>query len=198
MKNIIPEDTRYVPMTQQKLCCVPTSISIIMYRHGIPLLPQELLGYHLGLIAPEEDRGLFWNVRTGEKPEAGYGTQQEAEKYNLNTILQRVGIPLRAMEYPVGDFETESELLTFLTERIGAGKDILVRFDSGTINGTGRCVGHVCVIDVTYPEKNTVRFIETLPDYPKWREVTTQLLFEALHNHPTNNGVVWELEKIEL
>lgn len=59
MKNIIPKDTRYIPFTQQKSCCVPTSISIIMYKRNIPLIPQEVLGYYLGLIVDPEFKNLF-------------------------------------------------------------------------------------------------------------------------------------------
>jgi len=66
MKNIIPLATRYVPFTQQKSCCVPASISIVMYKRNIPLLPQELLGYHLGLIIDPQNKELFWNPRTGK------------------------------------------------------------------------------------------------------------------------------------
>lgn len=48
--NIVPLDTRYVPLTQQKWCCVPTCFQVVMLRHNIPLVPAEVIGYHMGLI----------------------------------------------------------------------------------------------------------------------------------------------------
>jgi hypothetical protein len=52
-KEIVPSDSRYVPLTQQKWCCVPTCIQMVMIKQGIPLQPAELIGYELGLIVPE-------------------------------------------------------------------------------------------------------------------------------------------------
>ncbi len=52
--EIVPKDSRYIPFSQQPYCCVPTSIQMVMYRHNIPLVPAEELGYHLGLTVPKD------------------------------------------------------------------------------------------------------------------------------------------------
>jgi hypothetical protein len=73
----VPDDSRYIPFTQQPSCCVPTCIQIVMYRHDIPLRPAEEIGYHLGLVVSPDRSKLFSNVRTAaEAPSsAGYGIQ---------------------------------------------------------------------------------------------------------------------------
>jgi len=86
MKEVVPEDSRYVPFVQQKSCCVPACVSMIMYRHNIPLIPQELLGYYLGLVVREENKELFWNARTGERPPAGWGTQIYKEEHHPDNV----------------------------------------------------------------------------------------------------------------
>jgi hypothetical protein len=51
----IPNDSRYVPFTQQPACCVPTCIQMVMYKNDIPLIPSEEIGYPLGLIVHGDD-----------------------------------------------------------------------------------------------------------------------------------------------
>ena len=90
-----PDDSRYVPFTQQAYCCVPTSILMIMYRNGMPLIPAEELGYHLGLTVPPEDSHLFYKVRVSNTPPslAGYGTQIYNPDYEPNKVFRELGIP---------------------------------------------------------------------------------------------------------
>ena len=108
MKNIVPKDTRYVPLAQQRSCCVPTSISIVMYKLGIPLIPQELLGYHLGLIVDKKYKKLFWNVRTGKRPKAGYGTRASEKQYNMRSVFKKLNIPIKTTEYSITNFQTKN------------------------------------------------------------------------------------------
>lgn len=42
--NFVPEDSKYIPFTQQKWLCTPTCIQMVMLRHNIPLVPAELIG----------------------------------------------------------------------------------------------------------------------------------------------------------
>src|SRR6187401_2529326 len=96
MSDVVPQDTRYVPFTQQSYCCVPTSIQMIMYRNGIPLIPLEELGYRLGLTVPPEDADLFYKPRVSDSPPstAGYGTQIAKEDFAPNKVFEELDIPL--------------------------------------------------------------------------------------------------------
>ena len=107
MKEIIPKDTRYVPLTQQPSCCTPTSISIVMLKLGIPLISQELLGYHLGLRVNKKVKLLFWNPVVGPKPGAGYGTRIDRKEYETNAIFKKLNIPLEGTFYPIENFKSK-------------------------------------------------------------------------------------------
>jgi hypothetical protein len=195
MKEIIPKDTRYVPLTQQKSCCVPASISIVMFKHGIKLIPQELLGYHLGLIVDKQFKNLFWNVSTGKRPKSGYGTRMDNKKYDMNNAFKKLKIPLKANYILIKKIKTKKEFVLYIEEKIKKDKDIIVCFNSGVLNDNKKAGGHLSVIDRIYPKRNIVRIIDPSYNQPKWREVDIDKLKKAMELHPTKGGF-WELEKI--
>lgn len=197
MEELIPKDTRYVPLVQQKSCCVPASISIVMYKLGIPLISQELLGYYLGLTVSEESRYLFWNPRVGDKPPAGYGCRvTPAEKYKPNEAFRKLGVPLKMKIWSIENFKNKKEIINFVRKCIIGDKDLLVAFHHGVLKNEEGCGGHICVIDRIYVNKNIIRLIDPSPSQPKWREVKIDLLFEAIKKHPSGNGGFWELTRI--
>ena len=155
--NIIPKDSRYIPLVQQKSCCVPTCISIIMYKRGIPLIPQELLGYHLGLIVSDEMKNLYWNPRIGPRPPAGYGTRIYQERYHPNSVFPKLKIPLKMIYHPISSFVTNKVFIDFITKSVKQDKDILTCFDHGKISGNNIQGGHICVLDRMYSSKGLVK-----------------------------------------
>jgi hypothetical protein len=195
MKNIIPNNTRYVPFTQQNSCCVPTSISIVMYKLGIPLLPQELLGYHLGLILDKKHKDLFWNVRTGKRTKTGYGTQMQKKQYEINFVFKDLGIPLRVNSYPIDNFSSKNELITFISQGVKKDKNFIVLLGNDLLNNTKNKNGHACVIDQIYPNKDLIRLIDPSAVQPKWREFKIDKFIKAVKSHPTSNGRIMELIK---
>jgi hypothetical protein len=198
MKEIIPKDTRYVPLTQQPACCVPTSISIVMLKLGIPLISQELLGYHLGLRVNKKVKSLFWNTKTGPKPRAGYGTRLfTKEKYNANLAFKKLGIPLKATDYPIEDFKSKEELISFVSSSVKQDKHLLVFLSSGILNKKRKTNGHACVVDRIYPKKDTIRLIDPSARQAKWREFKIDKLIKAMKLHPSGKGRFLELKKIK-
>lgn len=195
MKTITPKDTRYVPLTQQPSCCVPTSISIVMNKLAIPLIPIELLGYHLGLIISDKNKNLFWNPKTGKRPGAGFGTQIYKKQYDANLAFKKLGIPLHATNHPIGKFQTKKELTTFISGKVKADADLIVLLNSDVLNGTKNNNGHACVIDRIYPAKNVIRLIDPLPDQAKWREIKIDTFVRAMKLHPTGLGRLIELNR---
>ncbi|MFA6588153.1 MAG: hypothetical protein WCT08_03725 [Patescibacteria group bacterium] len=167
-----------------------------MYKLGIPLIPIELLGYHLGLILNKKDKNLFWNVRTGKRPGAGYGTQMNKKQYDANAVFKKLRIPLKATNYPIVNFKTKKELITFISSRIKKDANLLVLLNSDVLNGTKNNNGHACVIDRIYPIKNTIRLIDPLPNQAKWREFKLDKLIRAMKLHPTGQGRLIELKRI--
>lgn len=167
---------------------------MVMYRRGIPLVPAELLGYHLGLIVPEEDLPLFWKARSGEKPRAGWGTQISRAEFEPNGAFQRLGIPLTMKLRLIDEFEQAAEVRDYLEQAEQEDKDVLVCYDYGTLFGTGVRNGHINVFDRLTGGR--VRLVDPERTVPKWRVVEVDKLFEAMKAHgPGRSGGFWELKK---
>ena len=116
MNQVIPNDSRYIPLTQQKWCCVPTCIQIVMLRQSIPLVPSELIGHYMGLVVPDDARKYFWEARTGTKPPAGFGTQVSNPKYNPNAVFRNLKIPLKMNWSLINKFKNKNEFKEYLRE----------------------------------------------------------------------------------
>lgn len=193
MKNVIPVDSRYVPIVQQKWCCVPACISMLMYKHKIPLIPQEELGYHLGLLLPPEDRSLFWKTRDGNKPEAGWGTRVEKKQFSFDTVFAKLKIPLLMKLQRGKTFEADS-LLNFLADAEANDLDIAICFDVGALENNNRHGGHVCVFDRVDRIKKTVRLIDPASSQPKWRYVTIENLLRGIQYKWNKSAGIWEFK----
>src|SRR5882757_10032718 len=115
--EVSPKDSRYIPFTQQESCCVPTSIQMIMYRNGIPLIPAEELGYHLGLVVHTDDGPLFYDARTADTPpvSGGFGTQIRHPEHEPNTVFRKLGIPLQFSQTMASEMSSEDDLLDKLS-----------------------------------------------------------------------------------
>lgn len=196
MKGVCPSDTRYTPLTQQRYCCVPTCMQIVMLKRRIPLVSQELIGHSLGLIVPQEDLRYFWNARTGKRPRSGYGTQVHKKEYDPNRAFAKLKIPLRISYRLIDEFPDTESVVAYLKSAEKADKDVLVCFDADTINNTNYHNGHVCVFDRIFVERNSVRLIDPSPKAPKWRSIRIKKLFEAMKKHGKYRyGGFWELSR---
>ena len=195
--DVVPSDSRYVPLTQQRWCCVPACISMVMYRHNIPLVPQELIGYHLGVIVPEEELAYFWNGVSGEKPPSGWGTRTGLPQYEVNKALDNLEIPLKCTKILIDSFHSLKEFEDYLGLTEKNDKDVLACFDWGVLNGEDKHNGHLCVIDRVYLSKSEIRLLD--PEYksPKWKTVSIKVLKEAMEFHgDPNSAGFWEFSKV--
>jgi len=197
-KVVIPKDSRYIPFVQQKSCCVPACISMIMYRHGIPLISQELLGYHLGLTIKRENQKLFWNARTDKRPPAGWGTQMYQERYNPNVVFPKLKIPLK-VTFHSDNLYGDKNFKKFMSDLVKEDSDVIACYDYGKLSGTNKRGGHVCLVDRVNLKKNEVRLIDPSPKEPKWRIVKIDKLKKAMEFHGGNrSGGFWVFHKIKL
>ena len=197
MKDVVPADSKYVPLTQQKWLCVPTCIQIVMLRHNIPLIPAEVIGYNMNLLVPKRDAALFWKPRTGKKPKAGWGTQLK-EKLSANKLFKKMGIPLKLDWILIDEFKDFDQFKKYLGRITNSDKDFFVCFDWGNMFGTSYVGGHVCVLDKVYVDKGEIRMID--PEYraPKWRVVKTKKLYQAMKFHGKKNSAgFWNLSLIK-
>lgn len=188
-----PNDSRYIPFTQQSYCCVPTSIQMIMHRNGLPLVPAEEIGYHLGLTVPPEDAGLFYKVRVSETPPvaSGYGTQIQLPEYEPNRTFEALNIPLRFTEMLSSEILDENELVKLLQGIEESDGDALLCFNHGVIRGEYQPnTGHVVVFDKIVDGQ--VRIVDASPRNPKWKLIEPSLLFSAIQQHGDENaGGIW-------
>jgi hypothetical protein len=187
-----PNDSRYIPFTQQRLCCVPTAISMIMYRQGIPLIPIEELGYHLGLVVPPEDKRLFYNARVSEEPPmVGYGTQVQEFKYDPNNVFAELNIPLSYRRIKPSTIIDEEDLSRRLQNIVDEDQDAILCFDFNTLHGkkSDRNCGHVVVFDKII--NNKIRFIDPERNQPKWQTYPPKVILSSLKNHENFSGGVW-------
>jgi len=162
-----------------------------MYKRGIPLVPQEYLAHHLGLIVPKEQQNLFWAARTGKKPKAGYGTQIEKRQFSPNTVFPKLKIPLTMVYHPAKELLL-ADLAALFIEAEKKDKDLLVCFDVGALTKTKEHGGHVCVFDRFDAKKETVRLIDPASTQPKWRTVAIEDLHRGMSYHWNKSGGVWE------
>jgi hypothetical protein len=144
-----PNDTRYIPFTQQAECCVPTSILMIMYRNNVPLISAEELGYHLGLVIPTEEKHLFYKPRVSKlPPSSGYGTQIYKDEYEPNKVFRKLGIPFHFRMILADKITDEADLLSLLRDVEEQDYDALLCFNHGVIRGEFKPYsGHVAVFD---------------------------------------------------
>jgi hypothetical protein len=199
VKGIVPEDSHYVPLTQQKYCCVPTCIQMVMLRHNIPLLSAELIGYHMGLVIPADSLNYFYNARTGKKPPAGYGTQAGKPQYSPNEVFKKLNIPLQIKWSLIDKFENLVVFRDYLSLVFESGKDILICYDWPTLFDPDEVEhwGHVCVLDKVNLSRDEVRFIDPSVDAAKWVTVLISDLYDAMKFHgKEKSGGFWELAKV--
>lgn len=184
--------SRYIPFVQQPYCCVPACFQIVMYRLGIPLQPQDVLAYEMGLTVPEKDISLFTNALTGEKPSSGWGTQIQREQFHPNKIFPKLGIPLKIEQSFIKDFKDRNGLKDLLLTIQQNNGDALLCFDYGKLWSLPRKGGHVCVFDCI--DGDDVYIIDPEKNVPKYRKTTIEQLFKAMNFHGDDNSTgVWRI-----
>jgi len=197
MRNVVPKDSRYIPFTQQKSCCVPTCLQMIMYKHSIPLIPAEEIGHNLGLVVNPDNALLFYNVRTLETPpRSGYGTRIFETKYNPTKVFKKLKIPLKVEIIPVVRFKSVGGFEKYLTNIEKNDENVLLCFNYGVLsNDLSKSGGHVVVFDRL--KKGGIRIIDPSPSWPKWRIVTIAKMYKAMKKHKEKrSGGVWKITKI--
>jgi hypothetical protein len=166
---------------------------MIMYRHGIPLMPAEELGYYLGLVMPPDQANLFYNARVSKTPPsiAGYGTQIYKPQYEPNKVFKKLGIPLSFRKTLAEELNTEEDLLKTLRTIESNDTDALLCFNHGVMRGKYETyTGHVVVFDRLIDGQ--IRIVDPSWKNPKWRLVEPALMLEAIKRHGNeNSGGVW-------
>lgn len=188
MDRFDDKEVGYVPLGQKPYCCVPASILTVMQRHGMAMVPQEELGHDLGLVVPREATVHFSNVRTGDIPISGYGTQIGLPEYEPNAAFLKLGIPLEMTVRLISRFQSLDAVRDYLEDMKNKDADILVCY--GTPGGGG----HVCVFDSISVDRHLIRLADPGINTGSMRIVRDKELFSAMRRHGDEKyGGFWEL-----
>jgi hypothetical protein len=171
----------YIPLTQQKYCCLPCCIQWVMLRRGLNLISQDEMAKDLGVVIAPEDQRLFnIKMKVAKKlPQGklGYGTWV----YKIPQFLKKHKIPLTVTRvYP----SKIDNIQNFLCENLKCGNDIIVSFNVAAYAkpGSGVNYGHSCVIDSVMVKNKNV--IVTLGDpaysHRKFFDIDLQKLLDGM------------------
>lgn len=180
-----PSDSRYVPFNNPPSCCVPACVQMVMYRRGIPLLPAEEIGYHLGLaVTPDQER-FFWRPRVADDNPRGWAVRFDLPEYEPNTAFARMGIPLRLTVEPVAGFASAQALLARLCAIEADDEDAILAWNVGVLledaDDEFRDWAHATVFDRVIDGR--VRIIDPGWNAPKWSSFTAERMLAALQRH---------------
>ena len=136
-KGVLTWGSQYVPLVMQDFCAVPCCILIVMLRRRLPLVPQEVLAYHLGLAIPAEDMNYverFSNPKLCAVGEQG-GLQLHQPGFHPSIALAKLGIPLHFQFVPVSALDAGQlrDMLMELTDK-DEDRDVLLHFDRSVLD----------------------------------------------------------------
>jgi len=201
--EIVPRDSRYIPLQQQPYCCAATCIQIVLLSMGLPLRPAEEIGWHFGLTIPPEEAEYFYNPRVSEtEPEIGYGTQVGRPEIDADAAFKALGLPVRMIIEPETDFKTGDELWQTLKDFEEKGAHILLCLrwkdvlDPEIPLGPGDPLAQHLVVFDRVLDDGRVRVIDPGRG-PKWKIYTAEGILKSMgrHEHEAASGL-WILEKI--
>lgn len=199
----VPRDARYVPLQQMPYCCLPTCLLMVILRHGIKPVPVELLGWHLGLTVPPEDRRYFYNPRVSERPPPqGYGTQVGISSLDYNAALASLGVPLQIDIRRIDRLDGPEALGAALAKIQEADLDCLLCVHWGdtldrefTHPPISEDAGHILVFDRLLDD-GRVRVIDPSRG-PKWRAFEMRTLHDSMCRHGAERAAgLWVLTRV--
>lgn len=167
--------SRYIIFVQQPYCCLPACLQMVLYRRWKKLINQEQIWIDLWLIVPEKDLHLFQNVKTGERPRAGRGTQAYGD-HDINSFFKKYKYGLNETRYFVDKISKD-----FIISSIKENKDLLVCFNYHRLYGEGNTGWHLSIIDRL--EWDDIYLIDPAFDTPKIRKVNYDKLIDAIEFH---------------
>jgi hypothetical protein len=165
-----------------------------MYRNNIPLVPEEVLGHHLGLTVPPEEKKLFYNPRISKVPpsDSGYGTQIQDPNYSPNIAFKKLNIPLSFKPILASQIVDSADLLAKLKKNENDNIDAACCFNYSVVySGEYKpYYGHVVVFDKIVDDK--IQIVDPWFDNAHWNIISPELMFKAIKAHGDKNfGGIW-------
>lgn len=179
---------KYKKITQKPYCCVGACIEMILNRNNIPNKGQISIACDLGLIVPKEYIKTYPNAKTGEKPEAGFGTQIQKEEYSINSFFQKNDINLKEEYHYITEV---NDIKQFLLKN--KDNDILICCHSATLYGNKEeNWGHMILFEDINNDVITILDPESKRDY---KQIEIERLANAIAIHKKENSAGFYLIK---
>jgi len=157
---------KYILKIEKKYCCVPAVLQMIQRRRSFKYASQDEIGFQLGLIVPQEKAHLFTKVRTGLKPQAGWGTQTNKNQFSINKYFKRNKLPLKLIKYNPKKIKN---IYNFIINNLQDNNDIIICYNSQLLFNSGD-IQHVSLIQEIKNDKLII--IDPAQNVPKGRKVT--------------------------
>jgi hypothetical protein len=157
-------------------------------------MSQEEIGWELGLIVPPEIQLKFTKVRTGPKPQAGYGTQTSKPEFSIEKYFDRNNLPLTITTVPPPSLD---ELISNIVAALGRNNDVVLCYNSQCLFGDGD-IEHVSLIEEFNKESGQVTVVDPAIGAPKRRVTTIFEIFKTMqHNNVCEIGGFWIISERE-
>lgn len=179
---------KYRKVTQKPYCCVGACIEMILNRHHITNNGQIDIAEKLGLVVPKEYTEMYPNAKTGEKPEAGFGTQIQKEEYSINNFFQKDNINLKEEYHYITEINDIKQFLLKNKEN-----DILICCHSATLyESPEENWGHMILFEDINDNIITILDPESKRNY---EQIEIERLASAIAIHKKENGAGFYLIK---
>ncbi len=173
---ILKLEPAYIPVVQQKSCCVPCCIQWVLLRRRLPLISQEEIGKMLDLHISPEFSHLFINkFLTTKHTWGGYGTN--VTNKTLNTIFKKYKLPLEGEYIHINEIKTPKE---FIIKNLRENNDVLVLFTRTGIGQKGG--GHMGTIMEFDTATDEVLLGDSSPNRLKKYVTKLDKLIDAMSN----------------
>lgn len=182
------EQMRYDLITEKPYCCVPAILQMIQARRGLRSTSQDEIGWELGLIVPPEIKSEFTKVRTGPKPQAGYGTQISNPQFSIENYFVRNHLPLAITKISASSIV---ELHSIIGAALDQDDDIVLCLNSLHLFGDGD-LEHVVLIEECDRVSGQLTVVDPAIGAPMRRITTVDSIFETIQEHSISAlGGLW-------
>lgn len=179
---------RYDHIAEKPYCCVPAVLQMIQARRGLLSMSQDEIGWELGLIVPPESKSEFIKVRTGPKPQAGYGTQTSKPEFSIENYFVRNHLPLFFTRVRAASI---TKLGSIIGSALNQDNDIVLCLNSLHLFGDGD-LEHVFLIEEYNSSIDQVTVVDPAIEAPGHRVTTLDSIFETIQNHNVSTlGGLW-------
>ncbi len=188
---------KYCAFYQLPFCCAPATLQWVMYRNGLNMIDQELIGKELGLRLPQKAKPFFSNedlIFLPDNTSISFGTQIFIKKFKINSFFKKYNMPLKISKQYF--FKTKKGLKIFLINNLKKKNDIVLRFNNKLISSNKKGCGHLALIYSLNAHNDIVGIGD--PDPPFYKTMTLNDILFSISNKidGTQRGLFY-IEKVK-